>query len=498
MHSPSKVEFRRGPKISWEEIELPSPLLGKSDGEFEMAWNPGEASYDVRAETELHYRVTLRDNARLAYVYEIPKSFRPWSLWAIIHRTWKSTVNTYNALPAWARVVFWPAGGYLGLAVVMITLWLFRRPVLAGWAMQDLAALEPPDWKEWKWWVKIICLVRWLGGTQRALDAWIRANYSQLHEKCYTECEAVRKRLTYVDLGNQRDIEHWQSLLSKGGEGAYWITGAGGGSGKSTLAFHLAALRPASAKAHPFLPLVVEHNWLKDKLLDLMADRLRVGSRKPTPDMVRKLGHTGRLLPIMDGLSERQVREAGNPPVTPTQQVIDLLQKGYFRHLLITSRDRPPAGSTVREVTVAPLDKRRRREFVRKYAPDHTTWKEILRQLRDWSEPQQLRPLFARMAIERLCTHGQLPSTYPALVADYVCGIRPQGEGSLREDDFLRACRVLAFACVYENTAPDEVFENVLEAHLNQDATQCPFLTANPGATSCEPRLSSTSSFSAA
>ncbi|MEE8196802.1 MAG: hypothetical protein V3T69_06445, partial [Acidiferrobacterales bacterium] len=85
------------------------------------------------------------------------------------------------------------------------------------------------------------------------------------------------------------------------------LTGMGG-AGKSALAFEV--VRRARSKARQcVLLIVVDEDW-DGPLQAHVAALLRVGNRQPTPSMIETLGVAGRLLVIVDSLSERGTGDA--------------------------------------------------------------------------------------------------------------------------------------------------------------------------------------------
>lgn len=71
-------------------------------------------------------------------------------------------------------------------------------------------------------------------------------------------------------------------------------------------------------------------------------------------------------------------------------------------------------------------------------------------------------------AIERELGGKKLPGTYPELVQDYVQQIQPLGPGALDEDDFLRATRKVALACVKDELASKPISKEALRAYLEE------------------------------
>jgi len=62
-----------------------------------------------------------------------------------------------------------------------------------------------------------------------------------------------------------------------------------------------------------------------------------------------------------------------------------------------------------------------------------------------------------------------LPGDYPALIQAYVRGLRPEGHGALREEDFLRAARLVAYAAVKETWTPRAVSREYVRGQLDAE-----------------------------
>jgi hypothetical protein len=88
--------------------------------------------------------------------------------------------------------------------------------------------------------------------------------------------------------------------------------------------------------------------------------------RAPTPDMVRTLGASGLICPVVDSLSVRGVTGA-------VGQVDQALQSGEFRHMIVTSREAPPSRRLwegKRRIKVQPLRPQDVPVFDKTYAPN--------------------------------------------------------------------------------------------------------------------------------
>jgi len=363
-----------------------------------------------------------------------------------------SVERTYSRLPWYEKAAWWPTALYIFCVLTVLGTWLFRPHVLAAWAMPSRMATEPPGWEIW---TKTLALVRWLGQTQRALDKWLKVHGKELTESAFHGMPAVKKRGPYADLGNEEDVAHWREDLRASRAARYWITGPGG-CGKSTLAFHMA--RSAEKEIGRSHVLVLLHTDWSGSVVDYVANQLGVGNRRPSAAMVEKLGFSGRILLVVDGLSERNTKDA-------VGQIAELIEKTTFRWLVVSSRNPAPERSALSQITVGPLDDERLPKFVEAYVPRERV-DEVVSSLATLTQKLPIRPLFAKLAIERIIAGDAAPASYPALVVDYVRQLRPHGEGALREEDFLRAARLVALACVDEELAPRQVSSEFLRGQL--------------------------------
>jgi hypothetical protein len=220
-----------------------------------------------------------------------------------------------------------------------------------------------------------------------------------------------------------------------------------------------------NAAMFPVLPVVVEEDWA-GSLVDYVGEVLWIEEVKPTRKSTEKLLRSGRLILVVDGLTERRVTASEN-------QVTDLVRRGTVRNLIVTSRDAPPKDSIFRKLSIGPLDDSRLADFVRAYAGADEL-EGILVALRRLSQHQPMRPLFARLAIERLHGGGKLPDSYPQLILDYVLAVRPTGQNALSESDFLRVVRIIAFACVRDNLAASDVTIEFLRGRIDAESDRLP------------------------
>jgi hypothetical protein len=360
-------------------------------------------------------------------------------------------------LDGWAKGVIGVGLGYALLVVAMLLAWLVRPAVLARVA---LVTDDDDEGPRWRWWAEALTFARWLGGTERAMAAWLARHRTEILARGFGQRATVERRAIYVDLGNERDAAAFVEAVRSGRPAAFWLTGPGG-AGKSTLAVELA--RRSRAERPELVPLLVEEDW-RGGLLDHLGALLAVDGRRPRATMVRALARAGLVLPILDGLSERSVEAAA-------AELGGLLRSGAFRHLIITSRDGAPERG-FHEVRIGPLEGERLAGFVRCYGSDET----VVAALRRFTHGRPIRPLLARLAVDQMQLVGALPGSRAELIQEYVRALRPRGDGAVCEDDFLRAARLSARACVGDAQAPRAVTADYLRGFFAAEARALPFV----------------------
>lgn len=350
---------------------------------------------------------------------------------------------------------WWEKGGLLSslafAGVVLLVLVDRARP--AQWVMSSSLLFPPNSVLQ-----KARDLVLYFGRTTYCLDGWLQKFGTKMYLRAVSS-EAVQERLTaYVDIGNDADVQDFLAAVDRNDAAYLWITGPGG-SGKSTLALQtLARLAPDTSAntSRPVLPVLIDSDW-DGSLLEHVAGKLWAESAKskvrhhPTVDQVTVLARTGRLVLVLDGLSERRAADA----------VIELRRAAaLFRHVVVTSRDAAPDGE-FRQVEVGSLAGPALRRFVAKHAPGFDT-DQVIQELATVGSGVSLRPLLARMAIQRLVSGDRLPDSIHGMIWEYVRGIRPSGRDRIREDHYLTLATFVAFHSVLPGFVPRETSRETL------------------------------------
>ena len=332
---------------------------------------------------------------------------------------------------------------------------------------------RPAELPTWKWLTGIVTLYGFLGQTRRALEAWLRRHETAIRAANFEERPSVQERTRYCDLGHAADIGAFVEAVRGRQPELRWITGVGG-KGKSALAFEMAR-RASEGARRRLVPVLVDEDW-SGSLSGYVASLLRVAERAPTPAMVETLGAAGRLLVIVDALSERGAADAEG-------SVAEAARRGAFSKMIVTSRQPCPEGASWRDfkrIEVRPLTRERLPDYVRTYDPRATSTRACPapnrccvmtnRRARCLPGSRSSRPLLTMRRWE-----GPLH-----LAMRYVEALRA-ARLDLSADDMLRASGIAAFqSLVREALAPREIEAQYLPGSvLASEADGAPFMDAD-------------------
>ena len=176
------------------------------------------------------------------------------------------------------------------------------------------------------WIAKLSILL--LGTSNRALDAWIREHANQARAR-FASLPAVRERRIALDLpvtiNGERKDEPWSELkrlFSDNAPASILITGPGG-AGKTTLAFRVCSQVLGTPDRAPIgncciLPIIVEADVPEEAtkpggfypfLAGLIRSAVNQNRRISVP-LATALMRSGRVLLVVDGLSEKSIVSA--------------------------------------------------------------------------------------------------------------------------------------------------------------------------------------------
>jgi hypothetical protein len=288
------------------------------------------------------------------------------------------------------------------------------------------------------------CSILWLGTSKRALDAWVE-DRADSARALFTARPTVRDRRIALNLpvkiNDMRRAEPWSELkrLISGDAPMAVLVSGPGGAGKTTLACSIGNRVLGTADQLPIgsyrmLPLLVDADVPEDAakpggFYPYVAGLLRSAlneNRRITVALAASLLRSGRVLIIVDGLSERS--STNGRAFDPQRQDFEV------HRLVITSRDRViPAGvTTVIQTETIPTGALF--DFVDRYL-------EEMQKQGVGSWPSEDRVLYACADLKRLL--GETPCT-PLLASMWakeigapMAGGKPRGVASL-SDSYIR------------------------------------------------------------
>jgi WD domain, G-beta repeat len=384
-----------------------------------------------------------------------------------MRRAYEEAETKYAALELWWKGSFWIAVLWLTAILVAIVTFIFVPHKLAHWAMPSVGSPKMPTWK---WLACVITLFGYLGTTRRPLKAWLRKHRDVLYDQNFAGRMPVKEREKYCNLIHEADIAGFVRDLSSRTGVRTWITGVGG-SGKSALAYRMLRIATENKPSAP-LRCLVDEDW-EGKLLDHVAQLLKVDERVPTPKMVEILGAGGYLCLLIDSLSERGM-------ATAVDQVAEAIDKGIFKSVVVTSRQPTPTGKgwePFKTINARPLTTDQVPDYIATYAPeDRRKW--VAQQIAPLiSDGRSVSPLFLRFAIEQALLGEVTSTTRLDLVLQYVEALRA-GKLDLSADDMLRAASIAATEAVREALVPREIEHAYLRGVLVKEADGMAFINA--------------------
>jgi hypothetical protein len=358
------IEARSG-EARWSSIGLASP---GSDARWRATWKP--AAFHIEKGSPIEYRVLIDDGGPPLSPFSIgsftfapsPPAWRQLGSW-LLERTGTQIAGGIGGAGAlfWSLTVlilYWRAPARL-------LIWHERmpEPVALDEAAKVLEKITFGAFVVLSWIVRISLL--FLGTSLRALDAWITDRVDDAQTLLAARVTVQDRQIALdlpVKINSIRYSEPWselQRLMSRGSPMAMLISGPGG-AGKTTLACRIGQRALGTVDRSPLgpyrmLPLLIEADAPEeaakpDGLYPYLAGLLRPAlneRRRITIGLISALLRSGRVLVIVDGLSERS--EATRRAFDPQRQGFELYR------FIVTSRERAmPGTNTLVEAETIP------------------------------------------------------------------------------------------------------------------------------------------------
>jgi hypothetical protein len=150
------------------------------------------------------------------------------------------------------------------------------------------------------------------------------------------------------------------------------------------------------------------------------------------------------------------------------------LETRKIKNVIITSRASCPVPALFNDIRLGNLDQHQLQVFISTLVPEGEVLS-IKDQLFQFSEGRGLNPLFATPAIDYLRQHGHLPGGYFEIIQNYLSSLRSKLPNAPTDEDFLRVCRLTAFACLEGSFNPHDISEDYLRGVLDVEANGSPF-----------------------
>jgi photosystem II stability/assembly factor-like uncharacterized protein len=498
--------FHRDVKGSWDRLDTGYSI---GNGWFEFSWDPSASPYRIVNGTDIYYGIGSTDGFGLSYFHELNKPFtyNPWSnrLTPLEKRmlAFVGLLLGYIVLcgslilvkPIWLLRFYEmlqfskyadkaSLGGIL-LAFIahLMVLLLFVRStrVRSAWISYyrshpgALAQLSPEIKKDY------IC-------DKRCLDAWVETRITQAN-KGFRRIADVQERSVYIPMpievlraeGDKvilpcPEVKDFKSYFPQDRQ-VVTIVGEGG-VGKSTLAFELARLAMGNPQEerlanHLMIPILVAEETLdlKTRIGGFLKEL--IGHEEVDEDIVSNLLMTGRLLLIVDGLSER------------SSEMNICVERAFgnlnLKFMIVTSR-RPLQFGAVETTTLYPKTVRSDHlaHFIDNYLVHHKVREKFTddeffdacKRLTLMVGDREITILFAKLYADQLIlvkkgeSDLELPKTIPDLMLRYLNDInRYTGEDDPDDRTVHRLAKVISWECLKKTFRPAEAnLDEVLNA----------------------------------
>lgn len=366
--------------------------------------------------------------------------------------------------------VLWLLFFWLLAVLLVIMMWLCFPARLAWMSMPKAGIRSRFQWSLFpqKYFFFIIALT-WFAQSRRPLRKWLQKHRNILEEGCFTGRQPVREREKFWSVGHEEVMAGFGEKIWGNERGLLWIHGVGG-VGKSALAMHILRNTLIGKRKAP-VPIFVGEDWT-GSLAAQVAVQLRHSDwqRGPTEEMVKTLGAAGLICPLVDSLSERGMGDA-------LRSVKNGILNHHFRHLIVTSRDKPPDDQiwqSMTQITPRPLVREDTRSFVQIYVAESEV-NAIVGRIESLLDATDMpSPLFLRFAIEQAALGPLKAVDRLSLVLAYVEALR-SGRVDIYPQHMRRSAAIAATTSVQDHLASREFSEQQLHQALTSEGNEQKF-----------------------
>ena len=349
---------------------LRSLAVENGRGGYEAEWSPGERIGAANG-SEFSYALQCSDDALgVSWRQVLPGNqvYNPSLAWSARLWEWLADQTLIGKLEIAVASTLGLWFGALLLLLVVKPAWLVDlHEALAETAMLN-DVVEAADKSFSNGLARLLLSLPaasagWFGRSPRAIDHWLVPRMAEVVER-FAHASSPAGRGVTVDLpiriGGYTTDQPWAAIDALFGRNSVPVLISGpGGAGKTTLACRigerLATGDPARPGMWPCVPLLIERDLepsqIGEKLPRFLLGKLRImlGITRLSIGMVRTMLETGRVVVIVDGLSERgkDTRDAFSPAN------IDI----PIKRLIVTSRgEHPDIYQKIHLEGIAPAD----------------------------------------------------------------------------------------------------------------------------------------------